>query len=70
MWQAIDSTGEGQAPKRNNSPWLGIYFVAFVMFGSFLALNLFVGMPPVCALTCCPVCVLRNPVLCLCPDKE
>ena len=43
MWQAIDSTPPGLAPDKNNSPFLGIYFVAFVMFGSFLALNLFVG---------------------------
>ena len=44
MWQAIDSTPEGLAPVKGNSPMLGVYFVAFVVFGSFLALNLFVGM--------------------------
>ena len=43
MWQAIDSTGENTAPQQNASPWLGLYFVTFVVFGGFLALNLFVG---------------------------
>ena len=43
MWQAIDSTGQGTAPEKNASPWFGIFFLAFMVCGSFLALNLFVA---------------------------
>ena len=43
LWEAVDSTGPGEAPQVNASPWLGLYFIVFFVFGSFLALNLFVG---------------------------
>ena len=33
----------GTYPRPNASPWYGVFFIAFVVFGSFLALDLFIG---------------------------
>merc|ERR1712023_229650 len=43
MWDGIDVTKPEAAPEKNSVPYLGLYFVAFIVMGSFLVLNLFVG---------------------------
>ena len=42
-WDGIDVTKPEAAPEKNSVPYLGLYFVAFIVMGSFLVLNLFVG---------------------------
>ena len=44
MWRGVDSTGPGQQPVRDNNLQACLYFVAFVIVGSFFVLNLFVGV--------------------------
>lgn len=39
----MDATGMGEQPKRNTNPVASLYFVIFILFGSFLVMNLFVG---------------------------
>lgn len=43
MYSAMDVTGLGEQPEHNNSAWFALYFIAFVIIGSFLVMNLFVG---------------------------
>jgi hypothetical protein len=43
MYAAMDSTGMGSQPRRNTNPAASLYFVVFILFGSFLVMNLFVG---------------------------
>lgn len=43
MWDGIDATGVDTAPRRNNQMYMALYFVSFIIVGSMLVLNLFVG---------------------------
>ncbi|XP_015688000.1 sodium channel protein type 5 subunit alpha-like [Protobothrops mucrosquamatus] len=44
MYAAVDSTGVERQPKWEHSKYMYIYFVIFIIFGSFFTLNLFVGV--------------------------
>ncbi|NWX24909.1 SCN2A protein, partial [Aegotheles bennettii] len=44
MYAAVDSTEIGKQPKYEESLYMYIYFVAFIIFGSFFTLNLFIGV--------------------------
>lgn len=44
MYTAINIQGEELGPKLNASPENGYFFVVFILIGSFLFLNLFVGV--------------------------
>ncbi|XP_053120686.1 sodium channel protein type 5 subunit alpha-like [Hemicordylus capensis] len=44
MYAAVDSTGEDQQPRFENNKYMYMYFVIFIIFGSFFTLNLFVGV--------------------------
>ena len=44
MYQAMNIQGEGLGPKLFASPENGYFFVVFILIGSFLFLNLFVGV--------------------------
>lgn len=44
MYAGVDATKAGQQPIQDSSPENAIYFVAFVVVGSFFVLNLFVGV--------------------------
>lgn len=44
MYSAVDATGMGLQPLRNQQPQACIYFILFIIVGSFFVLNLFVGV--------------------------
>uniref|UniRef100_A0A8C3I0L3 Sodium channel protein n=1 Tax=Chrysemys picta bellii TaxID=8478 RepID=A0A8C3I0L3_CHRPI len=44
MYAAVDSRGVEKQPKKENNPYMYLYFVVFIIFGSFFTLNLFVGV--------------------------
>ena len=44
MYQALDAEEEGQGPVKDTSPLNAYFFVVFIFIGSFLFLNLFVGV--------------------------
>eukprot|EP00966_Prymnesium_polylepis_P229912 5319906-Prymnesium_polylepis.1 len=44
MFVAMDSTGPGTAPQRNDSNAVALYFILWIFVGSFFAMNLFVGV--------------------------
>mmetsp|Transcript_23808 Transcript_23808/g.20742 ORF Transcript_23808/g.20742 Transcript_23808/m.20742 type:complete len:260 (+) Transcript_23808:400-1179(+) len=44
MYEAIDSATEDQGPTRGNSPAFAIYYILFILIGSFFFVNLFVGV--------------------------
>jgi hypothetical protein len=44
MFSVIDQTGENSAPQRDSEPWWGLFFVVFIIVGSFFLLNMFVGV--------------------------
>ncbi|NXF83256.1 SCN2A protein, partial [Sclerurus mexicanus] len=44
MYAAVDSTQVEKQPEYENSLYMYIYFVAFIIFGSFFTLNLFIGV--------------------------
>uniref|UniRef100_A0AC11EIG0 Sodium voltage-gated channel alpha subunit 11 n=1 Tax=Ovis aries TaxID=9940 RepID=A0AC11EIG0_SHEEP len=44
MYAAVDSTEEGQQPKFEARSCMYLYFVVFIIFGSFFTLNLFTGV--------------------------
>lgn len=44
MYMGIDSTSTTTGPRLNNAPHLSLYFVTFMLFGNFFAVNLFVGV--------------------------
>lgn len=44
MFVATDTTEEGMAPARDSSPGYSLFFVIFVVVGSFFVVNLFVGV--------------------------
>eukprot|EP01065_Artemidia_motanka_P016648 TRINITY_DN2025_c3_g1_i4.p1 TRINITY_DN2025_c3_g1~~TRINITY_DN2025_c3_g1_i4.p1 ORF type:complete len:1864 (+),score=575.12 TRINITY_DN2025_c3_g1_i4:699-5594(+) len=43
MYGAIDATSTNSIPRRDAHPYFSIYFVVFIVIGSFFILNLFVG---------------------------
>lgn len=43
MYLCLDSTGVGLQPRANSSPELALFFVIFILLGSFFMLQLFVG---------------------------
>ncbi|NXU44887.1 SCN2A protein, partial [Drymodes brunneopygia] len=44
MYAAVDSTEAGKQPKYEENLYMYLYFVAFIVFGSFFTLNLFIGV--------------------------
>ena len=44
MWTAIDATGVRSAPVRDANPSIALFFIVWVILGSVLLLNLFVGI--------------------------
>ncbi|XP_044277987.1 sodium channel protein type 8 subunit alpha isoform X8 [Varanus komodoensis] len=44
MYAAVDSRKEDQQPKYEDNIYMYIYFVIFIIFGSFFTLNLFIGV--------------------------
>jgi len=44
MFYALDFTGQDKGPTRNHSPEYMIYFVLFILIGSFFFLNFFIGV--------------------------
>ncbi|KAJ9464281.1 Voltage-dependent calcium channel type D subunit alpha-1 [Diplonema papillatum] len=44
MYLGVDSESNDEAPRRDRHPVKSIYFVCFVIAGSFFAINLFVGL--------------------------
>ena len=44
MYNGIDARGIDKQPKKNNSPALALFFIAFMIVGSMLIFNLFVGV--------------------------
>ena len=44
MASGVDVTTYHQQPARDNSPYYGLFFVAFIVVGNFFILNLFVGV--------------------------
>ena len=44
MFRAVDGQGEEMGPRINASPMAAYYFVIYILIGSFLFLNLFVGV--------------------------
>lgn len=44
MYAAEDATGIDQSPIQNNNKYVAIYFVSYIIIGSYIMLNLFVGI--------------------------
>uniref|UniRef100_A0A8C3R4R1 Sodium channel protein n=1 Tax=Cyanoderma ruficeps TaxID=181631 RepID=A0A8C3R4R1_9PASS len=44
MYAAVDSRGKEEQPEMESSLYMYLYFVFFIIFGSFFTLNLFVGV--------------------------
>lgn len=44
MYDGVDAVGVDQQPVYNNNPYICIFFVLFIIVGSFFVLNLFVGV--------------------------
>jgi voltage-dependent calcium channel T type alpha-1I len=44
MYLGIDAVGVDKQPKKNNSQFLTVYFISFVIVGNIFVLNLFVGI--------------------------
>ncbi|XP_064370948.1 sodium channel protein type 2 subunit alpha-like isoform X3 [Dromaius novaehollandiae] len=44
MYAAVDSREVGKQPKYESNLYMYLYFVAFIIFGSFFTLNLFIGV--------------------------
>ncbi|XP_064019856.1 sodium channel protein type 2 subunit alpha-like [Pogoniulus pusillus] len=44
MYAAVDSREAGEQPKYEDNLYMYLYFVAFIIFGSFFTLNLFIGV--------------------------
>uniref|UniRef100_A0A674H1B1 Sodium channel protein n=1 Tax=Taeniopygia guttata TaxID=59729 RepID=A0A674H1B1_TAEGU len=44
MYAAVDSTKVSKQPKYEENLYMYLYFVAFIVFGSFFTLNLFIGV--------------------------
>ena len=43
MWAGMDATGQGTAPERNDFSAASVFFLAWMIVGCFISLNLFVG---------------------------
>ena len=43
MWAGMDARGVGVAPVRNDASAAAAYFIAWMIVGCFVAINLFVG---------------------------
>lgn len=44
MYAGVDATGKDTGPYANNNPVLALYFIAFMIIGSFFVIQLFVGV--------------------------
>jgi hypothetical protein len=44
MWSGVDSTSPNLSPTKDSHPSYALFFVSFIMFGSLIILNLFVGV--------------------------
>ncbi|XP_054459664.1 voltage-dependent T-type calcium channel subunit alpha-1I-like [Anoplopoma fimbria] len=44
MYHGLDAVGIDQQPLTNNSPWMLLYFISFLLIVSFFVLNMFVGV--------------------------
>lgn len=44
MFQALDLTGPDKGPTYNDSLGYMLYFIAFILIGSFFLLNFFIGV--------------------------
>uniref|UniRef100_A0AAZ3S5E2 Voltage-dependent T-type calcium channel subunit alpha n=1 Tax=Oncorhynchus tshawytscha TaxID=74940 RepID=A0AAZ3S5E2_ONCTS len=44
MYHGLDAVGVDQQPVINNSPWMLLYFISFLLIVSFFVLNMFVGV--------------------------
>ncbi|KAM7176582.1 sodium channel protein type 5 subunit alpha-like [Macrochelys suwanniensis] len=44
MYAAVDSRGREKQPQKEHNLYMYLYFVVFIIFGSFFTLNLFVGV--------------------------
>ncbi|KAJ3592264.1 hypothetical protein NHX12_007392 [Muraenolepis orangiensis] len=44
MYAAVDSRKQGDQPEYEINTWMYLYFVVFIIFGSFFTLNLFIGV--------------------------
>lgn len=44
MYFAIDATEKGKGPKKDNNLWASLYFLGFILIGSFFFLNLFIAV--------------------------
>ena len=44
MYAAIDAQGVGLQPRRDANPGRAIFFIVFLLVGSFFVLSLFVGV--------------------------
>lgn len=44
MFWVIDSQGPELGPRRNSQPWMAVYFLLFIVIGSFFLLSMFVGV--------------------------
>ncbi|XP_034095319.1 voltage-dependent T-type calcium channel subunit alpha-1I-like, partial [Gymnodraco acuticeps] len=44
MYHGLDAVGIDQQPSTNNSPWMLLYFISFLLIVSFFVLNMFVGV--------------------------
>eukprot|EP01063_Lacrimia_lanifica_P034752 TRINITY_DN6504_c1_g1_i1.p1 TRINITY_DN6504_c1_g1~~TRINITY_DN6504_c1_g1_i1.p1 ORF type:complete len:2507 (+),score=883.60 TRINITY_DN6504_c1_g1_i1:217-7737(+) len=44
MHLGMDAVGPDKAPVKMNQPWMSLYFILFIVIGSFFVINLFVGV--------------------------
>eukprot|EP00002_Diphylleia_rotans_P014058 TRINITY_DN2735_c0_g2_i2.p1 TRINITY_DN2735_c0_g2~~TRINITY_DN2735_c0_g2_i2.p1 ORF type:complete len:1772 (-),score=312.10 TRINITY_DN2735_c0_g2_i2:100-5415(-) len=44
MYMGIDAAGYQKQPRQNYNPYMAIYFIAFIIFGGFFVINLFVSV--------------------------
>ncbi|KAK2820936.1 hypothetical protein Q5P01_023895 [Channa striata] len=44
MYDGLDAAGVDQQPRRNNNPWMLLYFISFLLIVAFFVLNMFVGV--------------------------
>eukprot|EP01065_Artemidia_motanka_P041527 TRINITY_DN5402_c0_g1_i1.p1 TRINITY_DN5402_c0_g1~~TRINITY_DN5402_c0_g1_i1.p1 ORF type:complete len:1627 (+),score=405.07 TRINITY_DN5402_c0_g1_i1:1530-6410(+) len=44
MHLGMDAVNKDRAPVKNNQPWMSLYFIVFMVVGSFFLVNLFVGV--------------------------
>ena len=43
-YSAMNSRGPHETPGYKEQPWLALFFIIFIIFGSFFMMNLFVGV--------------------------